>query len=167
MAWANLINIIVTALAPVPRFLKECPVDAFIQGLGKVVSFGTGAILGNCIGAIKYGDSGFVSRKTERSLRCGNRQPSDINHQYLYPGRRTNGELCRTSFLAKKHHAGEPLREPMEKAIAYLTGIAWPIIILTGVFAEPVIVFLYGNKWLECVPVLRIICAIAAMTIPF
>lgn len=167
MAWANLINIIVTALAYAPFRPKNAPWMPSFKGWGKVVSFGTGAILGNCIGAINTAIPDLFLGKLSGPYDVGivSRATSTTNIFIQVAGPTVNYAVL--PFLAKKHHAGEPLREPMEKAIAYLTGIAWPIIILTGVFAEPVIVFLYGNKWLECVPVLRIICAIAAMTIPF
>lgn len=153
-----------------PRFAQRMPVrmPSFLRGLGKGLSV---------LARARF--SGIVSARSIRRFRIlflrklsgpydvgiVSRATSTTNIFIQVAGPTVNYAVL--PFLAKKHHAGEPLREPMEKAIAYLTGIAWPIIILTGVFAEPVIVFLYGNKWLECVPVLRIICAIAAMTIPF
>lgn len=67
----------------------------------------------------------------------------------------------------KKHHAGQSIAEPMAKAIAYLTGLAWPALVGTAIFAEPIILFLFGPQWLESTPLVRIICAIAFINTPF
>ena len=49
-----------------------------------------------------------------------------------------------------------------DRSTSYLTGLAWPAYILTAVFAQDIVVLLYGKNWLGAAPVMAILCIIAA-----
>ncbi|MGE5386999.1 MAG: lipopolysaccharide biosynthesis protein [Betaproteobacteria bacterium] len=167
MAWANLINIIVTSLAYVPFRPKNAPWLPSFRGWRKVVNFGTGAILGNSVGAMNNAMPDMVLGKVSGAHDVGimSRATSTTNIFTQIAGPTVHYAVL--PYLAQKHHDGESLRDPLSQAVSYLTVFAWPAIFVTAVFAQQIVLFLYGEKWLECVPIIRVICLMTALGIPF
>jgi O-antigen/teichoic acid export membrane protein len=167
MAWANLINIVVTSLAYVPFRPKTAPWLPSFRGWRKVVNFGTGAILGNSIGAVNNAMPDVVLGKLSGAHDVGimSRATSTTNIFTQIAGPTVHYAVL--PYLAQKHHEGASLRDPLSRAVSYLTVFAWPAIFVTAVFAHQIVLFLYGEKWLECVPIIRVICLMTALGIPF
>lgn len=158
LAWANLVNIIVTVLTYMPFRPKNMPWLPSLSGWRSIINFGTGSILGNTIGAINSAIPDIVLGKLSGPHDVGilSRSMSTINIFTQVAGPTIH--YATLPFFAKKHHAGEQLKEPLSRAVAYLTGSAWPVIMVTAILAEPVILFLYGEKWVDCVPIIQILC---------
>ena len=165
MAWANLINILVTVIAYAPFRPKDAPWIPSLRGWKKIVHFGTGAILGNTVGTINAAIPDIVLGKISGPYDVGilSRAMSTTNIFSEIAGPTIH--YAALPFLAKKHHNGENLDEPLSKAVSYLTVCAWPAIMVTAVFAEQIILFLYGNKWLGTVPIIQILCFRTAINI--
>ncbi len=64
--------------------------------------------------------------------------------------------------FAQKNRDNDDMKPSFLHATAALTVIAWPFFGFFLVMGEPIILFLYGEQWLESVPLLRIV-SIAAM----
>lgn len=167
MAWANLINILVTAIAYVRFRPSYAPWLPSLRGWREVVNFGTGAVLSNSIGAVNTAIPdvvlGKMSGPHEVGLMSRANSTTGIFTQIFGP----TVNYAVLPILARKHHAAESLSEPLAKGIAYLTGCAWPAILLTAIFAHQVVSVLYGEKWLECVPIVQILCVTALISTPF
>lgn len=163
MAWANLINIIATALACAPFRPKYAPWLPSVKGWRRVVHFGTGAILGNTVGAINNALPDVVLGKMSGPYDVGilSRANSTTNIFTQIAGPTVN--YAAMPHLAQIHHSGQSLAPALSKGISYLTGIAWPALIATAVFSSEIIRLLYGEKWLDCVPIVQILCLMGAI----
>jgi O-antigen/teichoic acid export membrane protein len=60
--------------------------------------------------------------------------------------------------FSKQHRAGKIDNDQYLFLVACITAVAWPFFAMLGILSEPVIQILFGDKWLESVPVLRILC---------
>ena len=60
--------------------------------------------------------------------------------------------------FSKQHRDGKIDSDQYLFLVACITAVAWPFFATLGILAEPLIRILFGEKWLESVPVLRILC---------
>lgn len=67
---------------------------------------------------------------------------------------------------AKRVREGGDLKADYNRAIEYLTALAWPFFIVLALMAHPVVNLLYGDQWDQAVDVVRILCAIG-LFLPF
>ena len=65
--------------------------------------------------------------------------------------------------FSKQHRDGAIDRDQYLFLVTCLIAIAWPFFATLAVLAEPVIRILFGEQWLESVPVLRILCLSAIL----
>ena len=167
MAWANLINIIVTGLAYIPFRPAESTWRPRFSGWGRVVNFGVGATLGNSLVAINNAIPDLVLGKLSGPYDVGimSRAQSTTNMLNQLIGPTVNYAVL--PYLAKTYHAGTPLSEPLAKAVSYITVLMWPALIATAIYADPLVKVLYGERWLEAVPIIQIICGMIMLATPF
>lgn len=167
MAWANLLNIVATAIAYLPFRPKYAPWLPSFRDWRRVVGFSSGVLFCNAVKELNNSLPDFALGKLSGPHAVGmmSRANSTSNLFNMIAGPTVNYAVL--PVLSQKHHAGDSIAEPMAKAIAYLTGLAWPALLGTAVFAEVIIRFLFGEQWLECTPLVRICCAIAFINIPF
>lgn len=167
MAWANLANIIVAAIAFAPFRPAIAPLLPRFKGWRKVVNFGSGAVLGNSLtmvnNAIPDLVLGKISGTHEVGIMSRSLSTTSMFSQLLGP----TVNYAALPYLSRVHHANQPLQEPMARAVAYVTGVMWPALALIYVHAESIILVLYGAKWIECVPIVQILCLVAIATTPF
>ena len=78
------------------------------------------------------------------------------------------GSLTRVSFSALSKLQNEPDRmcNAMRRMIRTTTFLIYPMMVVLGVLAGPIIELLYGEKWLSAVPFLQVTC-FAALLRPF
>ncbi|PJB11113.1 MAG: hypothetical protein CO120_01340, partial [Gammaproteobacteria bacterium CG_4_9_14_3_um_filter_38_9] len=147
LAWANVANISVCILIYLFIRPKEFSFVPKFSGWMVPIKFGSGAIAGNLLTNINLAIPDLVLGKI-----------SDMHSVGLYS--RANGLVGifqqvagptitynTIPFLSKNHHDNVPLAPILSKATSYLTGVAWPAFIVTVIFAEEIIRFLYGAQW--------------------
>ena len=66
------------------------------------------------------------------------------------------------SWFSWEARDGGNLKTNYLTALAYVTVVHWPALCVLAILARPIVVFLYGEQWLEIVPLVRI-AAIAAL----
>ena len=49
------------------------------------------------------------------------------------------------------------------RTVSYMTALAWPFFFFLACMALPLVKLLYGQQWLACVPLIRIMCLSSAM----
>ncbi|MBX3610150.1 MAG: lipopolysaccharide biosynthesis protein [Hydrogenophaga sp.] len=167
MAWANLANIVATALGYAPYRPKIAPWLPRFKGWGKVVNFGAGAVLGNGLHTVNNSVPDMLLGKLSGPHDVGimGRAMSTPNMLTQVLGPTLNYAVL--PFLSKSHHAGESLDGPLSRAVAYITSLMWPALAFTFMYADAIVLFLYGDQWRESIPVVRQVCLMMAMTVPF
>ena len=165
LAWANLINIIATGTAYAFFRPRNAPWLPSLSGWNRVSRFSAGAIAAGFISQINNAlpdiwlgkangvhDVGLLSRANGTASIFMQIAGPTVNYAAL-------------PHLASLHHRGESLRRVLCKALAYLSVCAWPPLVVTAVYARDVVAFLYGSQWLECAPIVQLLCAGACIGI--
>lgn len=167
MAWANLVNILATAGAYAFFRPHDAPWMPSFSGWKRVASFGGGAIAGNAMGQINNALPDMWLGKTSGAHDVGlfSRANGTANIFMQIAGPTIN--YAALPHLAQQHHRGEELRPTLCKAAAYLSVCGWPPLVLTAIYPTEVVQFLYGLKWLDCAPSVRLLCICLCIAIPF
>jgi O-antigen/teichoic acid export membrane protein len=167
MPWANFINIVVTALAYArytPDIAKCWP---SLKGWKRVANFGAGATLGSSLNAVNNAIPDLVLGKISGPHAVGVMSRSISTTQLINQVLGPTISYAVLPYFSRTHHAGHDLSAILTKSCAYLTGIMWPAVMCTAVFALPLTSLLYGEQWLECAPLIQIICFMLFLTVPF
>ena len=69
--------------------------------------------------------------------------------------------------LAQLHHRREPLAPVLMRAIALVTGLAWPLLALSVCYGRELLLLLYGPAWESCVPALLPLAVVAGLGLMF
>ena len=167
LAWANLINICTCALAYIPFRPKGMPWMPSFRGWGRVINFGVGTLLTNCIDAINGSIAEVVLGKMGSARHVGlfSRANSTVSiFSHIAGTTITYGAL---TYLSQAYHRGESLVPTLRRAITLLTGIGWPALALTAVFGRDLVLALYGPAWLDSVPAILPLCIAACFYMLF
>lgn len=172
MAWANLMNIIVTGLALMVLRPRDIPWYPSLRGWGRVTRFGIGSMLTSTLSEVDKAIPDIMLGKLSSAHNVGlfSRANSTVNIFNHISG--PTIAYMALPYLAKSHHDGRDLAAEVSRAIGYLTGLIWPALIVTAVMATDIIQFLYGKAWLDCAEVIPYLCvavgiqAIFAFMIP-
>jgi O-antigen/teichoic acid export membrane protein len=65
--------------------------------------------------------------------------------------------------LSQVHREDGNLREAVLRAIAYITAVGWPALVMLGFLAQPIVRVFYGWQWGAAVPLAQILCAVAGI----
>lgn len=164
-AWANLINIVVTGLAYMRYRPSYAPWLPSFANWRAVVHFGTGTVLSNSIGAVNESLADLLLGRLNG--------PRDVG---LYS--RANGlsglfmkvlgptvNYAALPHMSRTYHETGDISALLAKSSAYLSALAWPALALLAIFAKETVVVLYGETWLDSVPVVPVACGIMAIAL--
>ena len=167
LAWANLVNICVCALAYIPLRPKGMPWLPSFRHWGEIVHFGIGSLATNITAAVNNSIPDLMLGKLGGARLVGllSRANSTVSiFSYVAGSTITYGAV---SYLSQAHHRGESLVPVLRRANALLTGIGWPAFALTALLGRDIVLTLYGAKWLDCVPAILPLTIAAALSMPF
>ena len=167
MAWANLVNIIVCAIAYSFFRAPGTPWLPSFRGWSKAANFGGGAIIGGLVTQVNVALPDIMLGKLSGPHDVGilSRANATANIFMQIAGPAVN--YAALPYLAQLHHKGESLKQTIGKACGYLTVCGWPPLMVVAVFPGDVILLLYGPKWIECAPVIRLLCLGACVGMGF
>ena len=152
LAWANLISVSVSALVSTPFRPKGTPWLPSFRHWRDIVHFGAGALVSSCAVAVNNAIPDLLLGKLGSAHKVGlfSRANSTVSiFSYVAGSTVTYGAV---SYLSQAHHRGESLVPIIRRATSLLTGVGWPAFALTALLGHDIIVALYGEKWLDCVP---------------
>jgi O-antigen/teichoic acid export membrane protein len=77
----------------------------------------------------------------------------------FYPSQIINPIITKVTFplMSKINDNVEALKGVYLKTINFLSNVNFPLYVLLAVLAEPVILVVFGSKWIEAVPIVRIL----------
>lgn len=156
LAWAMVAAALARALV-----LQACrpalPLPPRFDGIGEVVRFGSQSSSLFVIGAIgsRSADlivgkllslvaTGLFTRATGLATQLRSLVSGAIG-SVLYPA------------LARMKRQGQPLAEPYLRIVACFTAGTWPAMAGLAIAAEPLVLALFGERWLGVVPILRLV----------
>lgn len=158
MAWANLINIIITgAMARwvLGRPLPWMPGFSHLKG---IVHFGLGNLL---TALLKAADSALpdilLGRwMTPTAVGLFSRANSTVNmvSTALLP----TVNYFALPYMAKVHHANGPVAGEYLRATSLINALILPALATIAVLAHDIVSLLYGSAWLQAVPAIPWLC---------
>lgn len=167
LAYANLINIIVGAIAYIPMRPKNLPWLPSFKHWRSVAHFGAGSLVSSCVGAMNVAICDILLGKlgTARQVGLLSRANSTVTiFSYVAGSAVSYGAL---SYLAQMYHRGESLVPVLRRATTMLTGVGWTALMLSAVLGRDVVLALYGEKWLDCIPAIVPLSVCGAINMMF
>jgi O-antigen/teichoic acid export membrane protein len=167
LAWANLISIIVTALALAPMRPRGTPWLPAWTHWRDIAHFGLGTLVVNCTDAINNAVPDLLLGKMGNARLVGllSRANSTVSiFSYVAGSTVTYGAV---SYLSQIHHRGESLAPVVARATALLTGVGWPAFACTALLGSDIVLALYGPRWLASVPAILPLTVAAAVGMLF
>lgn len=68
--------------------------------------------------------------------------------------------------LSQQARAGLPLKPAYLLSLSHMSALQWPILLCFALLAEPAVLILYGEQWVEVAPLARIMALAALMLFP-
>ena len=167
LAWANLANVIVCSLAYIPLVTKGQLGWPACRNWGGILRFGSGSLMTQALVTLNQSLPDLMLARLGSTTQVGllGRANSAVNLFSTIVGLSINfGAL---PHLARAHHGGAALAPLLNRATAMLTAVAWPVLAVTGLFAETIVTTLYGPRWTACasaVPPLALVAAIGMLS---
>ena len=148
MAWANLINIVVSGIAFNLVLKTRLPWLPSTYGWKRISSFGTGNLASSLLRALDNAIPDLALGKLSNPANVGlfSRANSTVNmigtvlHPTVY--------FFALPFLARTHHAHGSLHKEFLKGSSIINCLMIPALIWIAIVAEDVVSILYGNQWL-------------------
>ena len=167
LAWANLVNIIVCAIAYMPLRPKGIPVLPSFRHWGAVVKFGVGSLVTNTASSLNNAVPDMLLGKLSGAQHVGlfSRANSTVGIFSYIAGSTIN--YGAVSYVSQTHHRGESLTPLLNRAAALLTGLGWPILAATAILGREIVLALYGAKWLDAVPAIPALAISGALGMTF
>ena len=163
LAWANLANVVACSVAYVPLVPKGQLSWPGCRNWGGILRFGAGSSLTQLLSTLNQALPDLLLARLGSTTQVGllGRANSAVNLFGTVVGLSINfGALPR---LADAHHRGQALAPLLNRATAMLTAVAWPVLALTGLFADQVVATLFGPKWTACAPAVPALALVAAI----
>jgi O-antigen/teichoic acid export membrane protein len=167
LAWANLANILSTGLAYLPMRPAGLPWLPSWRNCGRVVKFGTGALLTNLLHSINNALPDLLLGKLGSAHQVGlvSRANSTVNIFLAVAGAAIG--FGSQAFLAKAYHAQQPLAPILLRAVTLITGLGWPALAMIALLGHDIVYTLYGSAWLESVTAIPALACAAAIDLMF
>lgn len=167
MAWANFINIICSVITYGCMRPTDQPWLPTLKGWRSIIGFSGGSALSNLMTNVHnaLADTLIGRQVDARSVGLFSRANAlvELFTQTVMPAINN----AAVPVLARNYHERQNISEDLCRSASYLTGLAWPILIVTALFAHDIILVLYGDKWLDCLPVVLPLCIASAARMPF
>jgi O-antigen/teichoic acid export membrane protein len=167
LAWANLANIVVCAIVYIPLRPKGYPVLPSLRHWGGVLHFGAGTLISNCAVAVNNAIPDLLLGKlgSARLVGLSSRANSTVSiFTYIAGSTVTYGAVA---YMSQAHDRGESLVPVVRRATSLLTAFGWPALALTALFGKEIVLALYGERWLDCVPAILPFTLMAAVSMLF
>jgi len=167
LAWANFISIIVSGLAYAAFRPAWAPWMPSFRGWRDVADFGTGTIVGSVLGQVNLALPEIWLGKASGAYDVGLLSRANGTAGIFMQVAGPTVNYAALPHLAQEHHLGHALGPTICKAAGYLTVCAWTPLLVTAIYAREVVLLLYGEKWIECAPLVSLLCVGTCVSFPF
>lgn len=167
LAWANLANVISTGIANIWLAPKHMAYRPRFSESADILRFGAGALFTNLVKAANNALPDLILGKLGSPRQVGllSRANSTVNIFMQVAGSAIT--FGSQTYLSKAFHAKQSLRPILQRAIALVTAVGWPMLAVTAIAAEDVIVGLYGDQWIFAAPAILPLALMAAIDLTF
>ncbi len=167
MAWSSLAAIVWTVSLSIYMRPSTLPRWPSLQGIGEVIRFGrqaTGIYLFSQMG--RSAPEAVIGRALDMAAVAFYSRANGLMEIFNRTVLRAVMPIC-LPYFAMNARAGEDAKPGYIKALALLTGIGWPFFLFIGLLAYSAIRVLYGEQWLDSVPLAQILSLVAVCELPY
>lgn len=158
MPWANVVNILVTGL--LSHTLRPAGTNVFpaFGGWSKVASFGTGALVTNALKSFDTALPDILLGKLGSASLVGLFSRATSTASIITMVVTPTVEFFSLPYLAKKFHEQTDISAEVIYGTSLVTGLVWPALAFMAAMAGPVVMLLYGVKWLPSAAAIPWLC---------
>ena len=165
MVWAALAGTAAALLASLLLRPRELPWLPARKGMGAIAAFGAVSTGGGLIDEASVAAPDLIIGKLIdiESLALFGKAQSILN---LFNQLITSAisPVVFPLFAQQDREGGQGGAAPAYlRTVSYMTALAWPFFFFLGCMALPLVKLLYGQQWLACVPLIRIMCLSSAV----
>ena len=164
MAWANLVNIIVTGAMARWMVARPLPLLPSFSQIRNIVNFGFGNLLTALLKAANNALPDVLLGRwmTPATVGLFSRANSTVNmaSTALLP----TVNYFALPHLAKIHHSHGSIGEEYLRASSFINSLMLPAFATIAVLAHDIVWFLYGSAWLQAVPAIPWLCLAYAVS---
>lgn len=167
MAWANLVNILVTGLAYNIFLGRRLPLMPSLQGWRAMVSFGSANVLTALCKVVNTSLPDLVLGRLSVAANVGlfSRATSTVN--MVSKAIEPSVSFFTLPYMARVYHASGDVSPDYVRAGSIINCILFPAFAWVALVAHDIVLFLYGEPWLGAVPAIPWLCAAAAISTLF
>jgi O-antigen/teichoic acid export membrane protein len=164
LAWANFASILSFGIVAALLRSPETPLTPRFNNIRDILSFGSIASLGSVAGVAGANSPDVIIGKTISLAATGYySRANGLVQMFKTVVAGVVAPLVLPYFAQLRRDKGDILR-PYHLAVEQLTVFAWPFLAVMAVLALPLVRTLYGMNWDASVPVARILCLAAAIS---
>lgn len=167
LALASLAGVATSALIANFHRPKEVPWTLGFKEIRRVLNFGSASVLTNVAGALAKGVSDLVLGRMISMTAVGLFSRASGLIEIFNQGVMNALWAVALPHFSKAARAGGDLKPDYLRSTALITGLAWPFFGVLALLAEPMVLLLYGPKWVEAVPLVKWICLAFWIIAPF
>lgn len=167
MAWANLINIIVSGAAYHWYSTTPMPWLPSLKGWKKITHFGTGTIVTSTTAALDAALPDVMLGKMSTPAAVGYFSKAASAVSLPYTVLKSTIDYFALPYLSKLHHANEDMAAAIQQASSYISVVIIPAMVWMTVMDREIILFLFGPQWVASIDVIPWLCLTGAAGILF
>lgn len=167
LAWASIAGTFTSVVLVAFIRPKELPLLPGLREIRRVLGFGSFSVLGNLSGAVAKGIPDLVIGRMMNMASVGLYSRANSLIEIFNQAVMTALWSVAMPHFAKAARTGGDVRTDYLNSAAMITGLAWPFFCVMAILAEPVILILYGDQWVESIPLVKWICLAFWIVSPF
>lgn len=158
MPWAAVVNILVSGI--LSHAFRPAGVNVFpsLFGWSKVASFGTGALVTNALKSFDSALPDILLGKLGSASLVGLFSRATSTASIITMVVTPTIEFFSLPYLAKKFHEKTDISNEVIYGTSLVTGLVWPALAFMAALAGPVVMLLYGAKWLPSASAIPWLC---------
>jgi O-antigen/teichoic acid export membrane protein len=165
LAWGTLAGSIVTCVMAAALRPKQFTLLPSLKEWRRITSFGVVAVAGIVLGEMGFRAPELVVGRLLDLNAVGILGRADGLTTMFNRMVTTAVAPVVVAAFALQNRAGNPLRQQFLAAMSLMTGIAWPFFAFLALMASPIINVLFGAGWEGAIPIARVLCIAASITV--
>ncbi|MBP7953947.1 MAG: lipopolysaccharide biosynthesis protein [Nitrosomonas sp.] len=167
LAYASLANVLSSAVIANLHRPKDMPWSLGFGEVRRVLSFGSFSVMTNIAGALAKGVSDLVVGRMINMASVGLFSRASGLIEIFNQGVMNALWAVALPHFSKAAREGGDIRSDFLQSACLITGLAWPFFCVLTLLAEPMVLLLYGQTWIDCIPLVKWICLAFWIIAPF
>lgn len=167
LAFASLAGVVSSAVIANIHRPKDMPWALGFKEVRRILKFGSFSVITNIADALGKGVSDLVVGRMINMTAVGLFSRAAGLIEIFNQGVMNALWAVALPHFSKAVREGGDIQGDYLKSTCLITGLAWPFFGVLALMAEPMVLLLYGSKWVDCIPLVKWICLAFGIIAPF